>query len=104
MHFTSTVTKDTANKRSAAISGRPPDRIRPAPRLGAANCCPVVQATGSVTHLLERDASLKALTDALREAAAGTGRVALVHGEAGIGKTTLVESFLAAHRGEARML
>ena len=55
-------------------------------------------------ELLERESSLSNLADALCEAAAGEGRIALVYGEAGIGKTCLVEGFLAAHRAEARTL
>jgi DNA-binding CsgD family transcriptional regulator len=47
------------------------------------------------TELLERDEYLSALDEALRQAAAGHGRVALVSGEAGIGKTALVERFIA---------
>ena len=39
---------------------------------------------------LEREPVLQALGAALRDAAAGHGRVALISGEAGIGKTTLV--------------
>jgi predicted ATPase len=41
--------------------------------------------------LLEREPALETLRGALGEAAAGEGRVALVYGEAGIGKTSLVE-------------
>src|SRR6478609_6220412 len=55
-------------------------------------------------ELLERDPALQALAEALREAAAGEGRIALVYGEAGIGKTVLVEDFLAAQRAAARTL
>src|SRR5215510_15553009 len=55
-------------------------------------------------ELLERDSPLQCLADTLHEAAAGLGRIALVHGEAGIGKTALVEGFLAAHRAETRAL
>jgi len=44
-------------------------------------------------ELLERDQYLAGLDTALREASTGTGRIALVSGEAGIGKTTLVERF-----------
>ena len=43
--------------------------------------------------LLERDAALAALRDAVREAAAGRGSVVMVTGEAGIGKTSLVRAF-----------
>jgi tRNA A37 threonylcarbamoyladenosine biosynthesis protein TsaE len=45
--------------------------------------------TRSMT-LLEREPALEALTAALAEATAGEGCVALVYGEAGIGKTALV--------------
>jgi DNA-binding CsgD family transcriptional regulator len=41
-------------------------------------------------RLLERDSELAALSGVLREAAASRGSVALVSGEAGIGKSTLV--------------
>jgi DNA-binding NarL/FixJ family response regulator len=43
--------------------------------------------------LLEREPGREALAAALREAAGGAGRVALVYGEAGIGKTSLVDAF-----------
>ena len=55
-------------------------------------------------ELLERDAPLRSLAGSLREAAARDGRISLVYGEAGIGKTALVEGFLAAHCAEARTL
>ncbi len=48
--------------------------------------------------LLERSSQLRSLSLALSDAAGGAGRVALVCGEAGIGKTTLVEHFI---RGKA---
>src|SRR5260221_13753220 len=54
--------------------------------------------------LLERETQLEALAGALAEAAGGAGRVVLVHGEAGIGKTSLVECFTAEHANAARML
>ncbi|HEV8190299.1 MAG TPA: AAA family ATPase, partial [Ktedonobacterales bacterium] len=47
--------------------------------------------------LLERDQFLAALDEALRRAAEGHGRIALVSGEAGIGKTSLLECFLEQH-------
>src|SRR5262249_46429701 len=50
------------------------------------------------TDLLEREPFLCGLDEALRQAAAGLGRIALVSGEAGIGKTSLVERFLAPSR------
>jgi predicted ATPase len=43
--------------------------------------------------LLERELSLRALNAAFAEAAKGSGRVVLIGGEAGIGKTSLVEHF-----------
>ncbi len=47
--------------------------------------------------LVERDSQLAILDEALVESASGRGSVALVLGEAGMGKTSLVESFLDAH-------
>jgi DNA-binding CsgD family transcriptional regulator/tetratricopeptide (TPR) repeat protein len=55
-------------------------------------------------RLLERDHALAALAQAHTTAAAGEGRVAVVTGEPGIGKTTLVSSFLAGLDGETRVL
>jgi DNA-binding CsgD family transcriptional regulator/tetratricopeptide (TPR) repeat protein len=43
--------------------------------------------------LLERELELEALEAALTEAEAGQGRVVLLHGEAGVGKTALVRRF-----------
>lgn len=48
-----------------------------------------------VPKLLERDEALRQLEAALREAGGGEGRIALLSGEAGIGKTSLVQRFLA---------
>jgi DNA-binding CsgD family transcriptional regulator/tetratricopeptide (TPR) repeat protein len=45
--------------------------------------------------LLERDADLAVLHEVVRAAAGGHGSVVLVAGEAGIGKTALVDTFLA---------
>ncbi len=55
-------------------------------------------------ELLERDSPLKDLAGFLRDAVAGSGRIALIRGEAGIGKTALIEQFLAAHQGGTRIL
>ena len=44
-------------------------------------------------ELLERQSHLETLQRALAEARAGTGKLCLVTGEAGIGKTSLVEAF-----------
>jgi DNA-binding CsgD family transcriptional regulator len=54
-------------------------------------------------NLLERDSFLSALDGLLCQVAEGTGQIALVSGEAGIGKTSLVERFLACHQ-ETRAL
>jgi DNA-binding CsgD family transcriptional regulator len=48
-------------------------------------------------ELLERERDLAVLADALDQAAGGCGRIALVSGEAGIGKTSFVEGFIATH-------
>src|SRR5262245_24320478 len=47
--------------------------------------------------LLERDQELAALAALLGAASGGEGRVALVHGEAGIGKTALLKRFVREH-------
>jgi len=54
--------------------------------------------------LLEREAMLDALAGAVDAAAAGSGSIALVTGEAGIGKTSLVRAFAADVAGRARLL
>jgi DNA-binding CsgD family transcriptional regulator len=54
--------------------------------------------------LLERELELAALTEALAEARAGEGRLLLVSGEAGVGKTALVNRFCAEIGDETRLL
>jgi DNA-binding CsgD family transcriptional regulator/tetratricopeptide (TPR) repeat protein len=49
--------------------------------------------------LLEREQELAALAALLDETTAGRGRVAIIHGEAGIGKTSLVERLLTRTQG-----
>ena len=49
--------------------------------------------------LLEREPALEALDAAMGEAAGGEGRVALVYGEAGIGKTSLVDHWSRVRAG-----
>jgi DNA-binding CsgD family transcriptional regulator/tetratricopeptide (TPR) repeat protein len=55
-------------------------------------------------QLLERETQLEALEAGRRGVEAGDGCVALVYGEAGIGKTSLVENFLAAQPESMRIL
>jgi predicted ATPase len=55
-------------------------------------------------RLLERDQELATLLDAAREAASGRGSVVLLHGEAGIGKTSLVSAIRSQLPAEMRML
>jgi len=54
--------------------------------------------------LLERDTQFKALETALTQAKTGKGCVALVYGEAGIGKTSLVNHFLNEHKSKWQIL
>lgn len=56
--------------------------------------------------LLERASQLQALSSALNQVKAreGQGCVALVYGEAGIGKTSLVEHFIKEHKNSWRIL
>jgi DNA-binding CsgD family transcriptional regulator len=54
--------------------------------------------------LLERDAALGTLESAFEHARRGQGRVVLVSGEPGIGKTSLVEHFGQQQRSDVRVL
>ncbi|MFE5670025.1 ATP-binding protein [Agromyces sp. NPDC056523] len=54
--------------------------------------------------LLERDKELDALRSAARDAVAARGRVVLIHGEAGIGKSTLVRAVRADPPAGVRVL
>lgn len=54
--------------------------------------------------LLERDIQLGTLDGALKTAAAGHGRVALVSGEAGIGKTSVARAFVEQRGDVGRVL
>ena len=55
-------------------------------------------------ELLERDTPLAALAEAFDSAAGGAGRVVLVTGEPGVGKTTLVAHFAGDRAAGARAL
>ncbi|MFE0753471.1 ATP-binding protein [Inquilinus sp. NPDC058860] len=54
--------------------------------------------------LLEREGPLEALLAAARSAAAGVGRTVLLEGEAGIGKTSLLQEFADRAGGGCRVL
>src|SRR3954447_14742213 len=54
--------------------------------------------------LLERDEALAAVGAALDDASGGSGRVVLVAGEAGIGKSSLLAAVPRAHGGDRRFL
>ena len=54
--------------------------------------------------LLEREDVLAALSGANSETRAGQGRLVLVAGEAGVGKTSVVRSFVASTTGTTRVL
>jgi DNA-binding CsgD family transcriptional regulator/tetratricopeptide (TPR) repeat protein len=60
--------------------------------------------TVAESALLEREELLDALRGAHREASAGTGRVVLLSGEAGIGKTVLVQRYCAEAGEPSRLL
>jgi len=61
---------------------------------------PTIQGCAGI---LEREAELSPLDDAIQAAAAGDGSVVLVFGEAGIGKSSLVEAVRARLPAEGRM-
>jgi predicted ATPase len=54
--------------------------------------------------LLEREQFLSELESMLAGALTGQGCLALISGEAGIGKTSLVECFTDAHRNSVQVL
>ena len=54
--------------------------------------------------LLERENELALLAGLLIDVGSAGGRVVLVRGEAGIGKTTLVREFIDRHQDEAHVL
>ena len=55
-------------------------------------------------NLLKRDHYLDQLSVLLHTATNGNGRTVLIGGEAGIGKTALVEQFVSQHCSSARRL
>jgi DNA-binding CsgD family transcriptional regulator/tetratricopeptide (TPR) repeat protein len=65
---------------------------------------PVVADVLRIDELLERDDAGADLDADLERALLGSGRVALVGGEAGVGKTSLVRTFTLRHERDARVL
>jgi DNA-binding CsgD family transcriptional regulator len=65
---------------------------------------PVVTEVAAAGELLERDDASAQLDADLERARLGAGRVALVGGEAGVGKSSLVRAFAAGHDSEVRFL
>ena len=55
-------------------------------------------------HLLDRQTQLEELNRCFQEALAASGKLVLLAGEAGIGKSSLVERFVSEHRRDARTL
>ncbi len=55
-------------------------------------------------HLFERQTQLDKLNQCLQDARSGCGKVVVVAGDAGIGKSSMVERFTSAHRRDVRTL
>jgi ATP/maltotriose-dependent transcriptional regulator MalT len=71
---------------------------------GSVSTAPATQRA-ETSDLLERSRELAALEEMLETVRSGSrGRLVLVAGEAGAGKTALVRRFTDAHRGSARIL
>jgi DNA-binding CsgD family transcriptional regulator/tetratricopeptide (TPR) repeat protein len=62
------------------------------------------RASPELRDLIERDEPLAALQGALSEVRTGQGRLVLVAGEAGVGKTSLVRAFCGRALGPGRVL
>jgi DNA-binding CsgD family transcriptional regulator len=55
-------------------------------------------------HLLERKGQLEQLNRCVQEARTGCGKLVLLAGGAGLGKSSLIEKFVSEHRRDARTL
>src|SRR5882724_10978718 len=64
----------------------------------------LAECGGSTMDLLEREHCFRQLSELLRMATTGQGRTVLISGEAGIGKTALVERFMSQYCNEAGRL
>jgi predicted ATPase len=62
------------------------------------------EAEGPVDSLLERESVLAELDRCWRRSARGAGRVALLRGEAGVGKTAAIGAFVAGLDVRTRVL
>ena len=63
-----------------------------------------VADNGPAMHLLERKDQLEELNRCVQEARTGSGKLVLLAGGAGLGKSSLVEQFVSEHRRDARAL
>jgi DNA-binding CsgD family transcriptional regulator/tetratricopeptide (TPR) repeat protein len=81
-------------------------RIRSAARLSSGGLAGLLSFYNQLMRrgILERDAELSMLANAVREAADRHGSVVLIMGEAGIGKSSLVEALRSHLPAEGRML
>ena len=70
-------------------------QVRTAPRTAMRTCLTRLREPVALSmDLLERTAHLEQLRDYFRQASGGEGKLILLGGEAGIGKTTLIERFV----------
>jgi tetratricopeptide (TPR) repeat protein len=87
-----------------ALARDPAERFASASELARSLAEPVAapdaprRADGEPSTLVEREECLETLERALRSAAAGRGAMVVVSGEAGIGKTAVLEEFTRAER------
>ncbi|MFF3114368.1 AAA family ATPase [Kitasatospora sp. NPDC057904] len=86
---------------SASPSGRSPGEISPRPAATAYGMLASMQQMSVSPVFVGRGTEITALADALRRAGTGSPQTVLVGGEAGVGKTRLLEEFLdrAGHGG-----
>jgi len=83
---------------SPALDWQPPAAVLVEPVVTSPPAEAVPDSGGSAAVLVGRDAEVSVLERALIESASGSGRLVLVAGEAGIGKTRLAEAAIARAR------